>query len=357
MTSVHTIDPDKLETYSAQNIRFKFKAKRDACWACSSNHSQTLEITDGKYTGRVIDEPEYEGMAAFSALVGIADVTTTLVLASEVDRLGMDCNEAGWLMAWLMECHEKGILTQEDTDGLEMNWGNGEAIMAMLNKIADREGFGNILAEGVMRAAQHIGGEAKNLAIHTQKGNTPRGHDHRFLRLELFDTCVSNTGTLETHGAAPFELLGLNRNFDLFDPIAVSTVEAKIKGAMVFEDSLVTCRFQTANALDLLCRAVNASTGWDMGIQEAMSVGRRAVNLARAFNLRHGIRAELDAPSVRYGSTPVDGPAAGKDIVSHWPEMLNNYYNLMGWDEKTGKPLPETLKSYNLNFVVSHLWE
>ncbi|MFC1534981.1 aldehyde ferredoxin oxidoreductase N-terminal domain-containing protein, partial [Thermodesulfobacteriota bacterium] len=109
-TSIHSIDQEKLEAYSVENIRLKFKAKKTPCWACGANHCQILEIPEGKYAGRIVDEPEYEGMAAFSALVGIDDVTTTLVLASEVDRLGFDCNESGWVIAWLMECYEKGIL-------------------------------------------------------------------------------------------------------------------------------------------------------------------------------------------------------------------------------------------------------
>jgi aldehyde:ferredoxin oxidoreductase len=314
-----------------------------------------MEITEGKYAGRVIDEPEYEGMAAFSSLVGVDDVTTTLVLASEVDRLGMDCNESGYLIAWVLECYEKGVLTQKDTDGLDMTWGNGEAMMVMLNKIANRQGFGDILAEGVMRAAQHIGGEAPNLAVYTQKGNSPRGHDHRIITLEQFDTCVSNTGTLETHNMASYELLGANRNYDRFNPEEVSTVEAMIKGSMIFEDSLVTCRYLTANDIELLCQAVNAATGWNIDFREAMVVGKRAVNLARAFNLRHGISAELDAPSIRYGSVPLDGIAAGKSNICHWSEMLNNYYKLMGWDE-TGKPLPQTLRSLGLDFVIPDLW-
>jgi aldehyde:ferredoxin oxidoreductase len=171
----------------------------------------------------------------------------------------------------------------------------------------------------------------------------------------MFDTCVSNTGTLETHGIPPYKLLGLPETFDTFDPQAVSTVEAKIKGAMIFEDSLVTCRFRTGTQLDLLCQAVNAATGWDMDFQEAMQVGRRAVNLARAFNLRHGIRAELDAPSLRYGSTPLDGAAAGRGIMPHWDKMLRNYYSLMGWSEQ-GIPLPETLRGLGLDAVVSDLW-
>jgi len=125
---------------------------------------------------------------------------------------------------------------------------------------------------------------------------------------------------------------------------------------LIFEDSLVTCRFNTSTALDLLCQAVNAATGWNMDVQEAMTVGRRAANLARAFNLRHGISAELDAPSMRYGSTPLDGVAAGRGIMPHWDKMLHNYYNLMGWDEKTGKPLPQTLSSLGLDFVIPQLW-
>lgn len=355
-TSIHAIDPDKLNTYSSPNIRLKFKAKPSPCWTCSSKHCHTMEIPEGKYAGRIVEEPEYEGLATFTSLVGIDDVTTTVVLTSEVDRLGMDINEAGWVIAWLMECYEKRILTRKDTDGIEMTWGNGEAIMAMLNKIAHRDGFGSVLAEGVMRAAKHVGGEAVKLAVYTQKGNTPRGHDHRVERwLELFDTCVSNTGTLETQFNAPFKLLGLSETFDTLNPEVVSTVEAKIKGAMIFEDSVGTCRFQTATALDLLCQAVNAATGWSMDVHQAMIVGRRAVNLARVFNLRHGIGAELDAPSMRYGSTPLDGVAAGRGIMPHWDKMLRNYYNLMGWDEK-GRPLAETLKSLGLESIVPALW-
>lgn len=356
-TSVHAITPDKLNTYSPQSIRTKFKAKPSPCWACSSKHCHMGEITEGKYAGRIVEEPEYEGLAAFSSLVGIDDVTMSVVLANEVDRLGMDTNEAGWIIAWIIECYEKGILNKDITDGLEMTWGNGEAIMDMLNKIASRQGFGNILAEGIMRAARHIGGEASTLAIYTLKGNTPRTHDHRAMWLELFDTCVSSTGTLETQSKAPYKLLGLSEAYDTFNHEMVSTVEARIKGAMIFEDSMVTCRFQTATALELLCQAVNAATGWNMDFQEAMVVGRRAVNLARAFNWRQGIGAELDAPSLRYGSTPLDGIAEGRGIMHHWDNMLHNYYNLMGWDEKTGKPRPETLRSLGLDYVIPHLWE
>jgi aldehyde:ferredoxin oxidoreductase len=348
-TSTYDISEAELEKYSAQSIRANFKEiKRKPCWGCNFHHSSLIEIPSGKYAGRIIEEPEYEGIAACGSVMGIKDVTTSLVLASEIDRLGMDANETGYTIAWLIECYEKGLITSKDTDGLELTWGNGDAVMSILPKIAHREGFGNILAEGVMRASRHIGGEAPDMAVHTLKGNTPRGHDHRASWLELFDTCVSNTGTLETHGAAPFQLLGLDAKYDRYSPLDISTVEARIKGAMIFEDSVITCRYNTMTDLELLCRAVNAVTGWNMDYREAMMVGKRSVNLFRIFNLRNGIGAELDAPSVRYGSTPTEGPAAGKSVMLHWQEMLQNYYKLMGWDE-AGKPLPETLRSLGLD--------
>ncbi len=354
----YPIAPDILESYSPAKIlsRFGGKEKTFPCWACTAEHCHRMEIPDGKYKGLVFEEPEAEGIHQFSATVGIEDVTMTMVLNDRVDKLGFDINETGYLMGMVIECFEKGILTKKDTEGLEMTWGNGEAIMAMLQKIACRQGFGNILAEGTMRAARAIGGEAPKFAVHTMKGNTPRGHDHRVVWYELFETCVSNLGTLESHKTIPFALFGIDPEYDRFDPMMVSTVNARIKGAMVFEDSMVTCRINTCTALDLLCEAVNAATGWNMDINEAMAVGRRGVNLARTFNLQHGISAELDRPSERYGSALPDGPHAGKSIMPHWDKMVRNYYKLMGWDEETSKPLPDTLHNLGLDFVIPQLW-
>jgi aldehyde:ferredoxin oxidoreductase len=354
-TGIYVIDPEKLDEYQALPIRKRFNARPNPCWGCTSKHCHEMEIPEGKYRGRILEEPEYEGMASWSCLVGITDVDRTVALAGEVDRLGMDTNEAGWVIAWVMECYEKGILRKEDMDGIEMKWGDDDAIMAMLNKIAHRDGFGDILAEGVMRASRKVGEEAAKLSIHGMKGNTPRTHDHRVMWFEMFDTCVSNLGTLESGSVPPFALLGLSPAYNALNPHEVSTRAAKVKGAMVFEDSMVTCRFKTGTQIDLLSQAVHAVTGWDMDLQEAMQVGRRAVNTARAFNLRHGIGAELDRPSMRYGSTPLDGVAAGTGIMPYWDEMLLNYYTLMGWDPH-GRPLPQTLKELSLDWVISDLW-
>jgi aldehyde:ferredoxin oxidoreductase len=352
-TGIFNIEPQKLETYTCQNIRTVFKAKPNPCWACTAKHCHTMEAPEGKYAGRELEEPEYEGMAAFSSLVGVDDVVATVILANEADRLGMDVNESGWVMAFLMECYEKGVIPKKDFEGLVMTWGNSEALMEMMNRVANRQGIGNIGAEGVMRAAQKIGGEAVKFAIHTQKGNTPRSHDHRVMRMEQFDTSVSNLGTLEAHApSAPLKLLGMPENYDAFNPEVLPVVNARIKGAMVFEDSVVTCRFQTTGQLDPHCQALKASTDWDFDIPALMTVGKRAVNLARVFNIRHGIDPKLDAPSMRYGSTPLDGPAAGRGVLPDWDRMMKIYYKAMGWDENTGKPLPETLKSLDLDFLI-----
>jgi aldehyde:ferredoxin oxidoreductase len=353
-TNVNPMSDQVLDTYTCKSIRSKFDAKPDPCWACRAKHCHMLTVPDGKYAGRVFEEPEYEGMAACSTVVGVQDVAMSLVLASEIDRLGLDANEAGWVMGFAIECYEKGIWTKKDTDGLELTWGNGEALMTLLNKVANREGIGALLAEGVKRAALKVGGKAMEMAVCTEKGNTPRGHDHRTVWTELFDTIVSNTSTIEAHRGAPFKALGLTPVSDPFDPQQVSTIVAKYKGAMAFEDSMCTCRMNTSTAMDLLVNAVNAITGWNMDVAEAMSVGRRAVNLARAFNLRHGIPGELDAPSPRYGATMVDGPFAGKSIFPHLNQMLKNYYHHMGWDE-TGKPTPETLNNLGLDYVIPQL--
>ena len=356
-TNVFPISDEDLGKFGAEYIRGNFQPKKNPCWACQLHHCHMFRITEGPYAGEVVEEPEYEGFAAWGPVTGQTKVAQTMVISNDVDKLGFDTNECGWLISMVMECYEKGILTLEDTDGLEMSWGNADATRAMLRKIAHRDGFGDILAEGVMRAAEYLGGEVRDMAIHTMKGNSPRGHDHRTIWYEMFDTCVSNTGTIETSRGQDRELYGLPAVAADFDPDDVVAVTAKTKGSMQFEDALGVCRFNTRTNMDLLVQATRAATGWDITFEEAMEVGRRTVNLMRAFNLRQGITAELDRPSPRYGSTPVDGPAAGVSIMPHWDRMQGDYYEMMGWDRESGKPMPETLRSLGLGHVVSDIWE
>jgi aldehyde:ferredoxin oxidoreductase len=277
------------------------------------------------------------------------------MLGNHVDRLGMDINESGWLIGWLMECYEKGLLKKDDLDGIGMEWGDAEATRTMLRRIAYRQGSGNIWAEGVKRSAGKIGGEALNCAIFTQKGASPRGHDHRARWSEMIDTCLANTGTIEVGPGVPHpEQLGLEPLKDPFDAIAVSTINARVSGRRLFEDSLGMCFF-CMQSLAMVTDALNAVTGWDIDIWEAMDIGKRTVNQLRVFAFRHGLTKEIEAPSARYGSVPVDGPAQGKNIMPYWNDLRRNYYEQMGWDAETGKPLPETLEKLGLGHIAADL--
>jgi aldehyde:ferredoxin oxidoreductase len=355
-TTVWDVPEETYEKFSGPYINEHFEPRRPrGCWACPNRHCQMLTITEGPYAGMEVEEPEYEQLSAFSANLGIDEIGSVMMLANTVDRLGVDTNEAGWVCSCVMECFERGILTAEDLDGLEMTWGAVEATRELLHKIAQREGVGDLLAEGVRRATEEIGGEARKVGIYTMKGATPRGHDHRARWTEMFDHCVSETGALENSlNRVDLTQYGLPSNVHPYDPNMLAKTEAKMKGAMQLEDSVVTCRYNTNMNVELMSQAISAVTGWDFDFDDGLEVGRRAVNTMRAFNIRHGVSAE-EKPSPRYGSTPKDGGARGKSIMPHIDQMLQIYYDYMGWDEE-GKPLPETLKDLGLEEISSDLW-
>jgi len=356
-TNVWDIPEDQFEKFTGRYLHDHFEPRRgDVCWACPNRHCQMMTITEGPSAGMTVEEPEYEQMSAFSANLGINEVGSVLMLSNTVDRMGLDTNEGGWICSLVMECFERGILTGEDTDGLEMIWGNAEATRQLLHRIARREGLGDTLAEGVRGAVRRMGRGAEEVGVYTLKGGTPRGHDHRGRWSEMFDTCVSDSGALDnTPMVADLTQFGLPETVDPFDPDMLARAEARMKGAMQFEDSMVTCRFNTRMNVELLAEALSAVTGWDFTFEEGMQVGRRAVNTMRAFNIRNGITADRERPSERYGSTPTDGPASGKSIMVHFEGMLQDYYRMMGWDE-TGRPLRETLEDLGLEDVAAGLW-
>jgi aldehyde:ferredoxin oxidoreductase len=265
----------------------------------------------------------------------------------------MDCNEASWVVGWVMECYQKGALKKEDLDGLEMTWGNVEATRALLENIANRKGYGDTLAEGVKRAAEKMGGEAYNWAIFTGKGNSPRGHDHRGRWVEMLDTVVSDTSTLQT------QMLVMNKDLwkmpnpmDVFSPDHVVQAEANSTGSMTISDCLVQCWFTGFNDTETQAEAINAATGWNISLEEVMNIGRRIVTLLRLYNLKCGLTPDKETTSPRYGSQCVDGPNTDKPVAPHWEKMVDQYYKMMGWDRKTGLPLPGTLKELGIEDLV-----
>ncbi|MDP2952330.1 MAG: aldehyde ferredoxin oxidoreductase C-terminal domain-containing protein, partial [Chloroflexota bacterium] len=325
------------------------------CWACRNHHCYMVEVTEGPYAGYKGEEGEYEIMAAFGSCIGQTDPGAATMLAGEVDRLGLEGNEAGWLMSWLIECYERGLITREQTDGLEMTWGNVEAVRAMLHKIARREGFGDFLAEGIMRCCERMGGEARECGVYLKKGTIVRNYDVRSgIWREILDEATTGTGFSENDASHPEEL-GL-ASADAFSPEELPALVVAMKGKRSLMDSLVICFLATGMFIKPLVDILNATTGWDLTLKEALDVGVRGITLHRAFDLRSGVTLEGEIPSGRLLAAPTDGPAKGKSIKPYWSQMMDNYYRHMGWDRKSGKPLPDTLRSLGLEHVVADLW-
>jgi len=342
--------------WEAPSLRGGFDHRGHQCNACGMHHCHMQIIPAGPHRGEIVDEPEYEGWAGAGWAIGATDPVAISWLNTRVDRACVDVNEFGWLVGWVMEGQERGWLPPARLGGLRVAWGDAEAAARLLDLISRREGLGDLLAEGVKRAAEALGGEAQRAAIYTAKGASPRGHDHRARWEEMLDTCTASTGTLEVGPVTYPAEFGLPPRINPFDPEAVARNVGGFLGRRHFEDSLGACVFTTRTPVEMICRALSAATGWTYSKEEALRLGRRTAALFRAFNLRCGIGPELERPSARYGSVPQDGPARGQESAVHWDRMLDVWYATVGYDRKTGRPLPQTLHALGLSHLVPALW-
>jgi aldehyde:ferredoxin oxidoreductase len=319
------------------------------------HHCHMQVIRSGRHAGDLVDEPEYEGWSGAGWQIGATNPQEISWLNTELDRACVDVNEFGWLCGWVMECLEKGYITSEQL-GFDLRWGDIEGARRLLDLVVRRDGLGDLLAEGVKRAAERLGGPAQACAIYTMKGATPRGHDHRGRWDEMLDTCTSGTGTLESGNPVHPTEIGLPARINPFDGEAVAKLVAGLRGRRHLEDSLGICIFTTRTRLEHICRALSAATGWSYTVEEALRFGRSTGAILRALNLRYGIGPDKEYPSARYGSTPVDGPARGQAIGEQWEKMLDVWYGEVGYDRTTGKPLPGTLKALGLDWLAKDLW-
>ena len=343
------------KAWEARTLREGFDHRGHQCSACGMHHCHMQVIASGPHKGELVDEPEYEGWSGAGWAIGLTDPQQVSWLNTRIDRACVDVNEWGWLCGWVMECQQKGYITERDL-GFRLEWGDAEGANRLLQMVSRREGLGDLLAEGVKRASEKLGGPAAECAIYAMNGNSPRGHDHRSRWEELIDTCTGSGGTID-NGPPVFPTeFGLPARISPQDPEAVPRSVGVMRGRRHFEDSLGACVFTTRVPLEILCRSIAAATGWDLRKEEAMQMGRRTAALMRAFNLRCGIGPEHEQPSRRYGSTPADGPVAGKSILPHWDKMLGIWYETVGYDRKSGRPLPETLRALGLEEVIEPLW-
>jgi aldehyde:ferredoxin oxidoreductase len=344
-----------LDEWAPTKLRDGFDHRGHQCNACGMHHCHIQVIPHGRHQGELVDEPEYEGWSGAGWTIGLTEREAVSWLNTRIDRACVDVNEFGWVCGWVMECMEKGYLTEKQV-GFRLTWGDVEGAYRLLQMITHRQGFGDVLAEGVKRASEQVGGEAARCAVYTKKGASPRGHDHRGRWDEMLDTCTSSNGTMESANPTFQTEIGLPARITPFDGEQVAKLTGGILGRRHFEDSLGGCSFTFRTRIELLARALSAATGWHYTLAEAMRFGRRTAAVLRAFNLRCGIGPETEYPSERYGSQPVNGPAKDHHVMKQWEHMLDVWYDTVGYDRKTGKPKAETLKALGLHWLAKELW-
>ncbi len=347
--------PDMSE-WEAPKLREGFDHRGHQCNACGMHHCHMSVIRQGEHKGKIVDEPEYEGWSGCGWTIGaVRDRDGVAWLNTQCDRACVDVNEFGWVCGWVMECMEKGYITEKQL-GFRLEWGDIKGADRLLQMLSHRQGLGALLAEGVKRAAEKLGGPAQDCAIYFEHGATPRGHDHRGRWDEMLDVATSGTGTMETGNPVHQTELGEPARINPFDGEAVARQVARLRGRRAFEDSLGICIFTTRTRLENVCRALSAATGWYYTVEEAMRFGRRTAAINRATRLRCGILPGAERPSKRYSSTPHDGPAKGQAVSAQWEKMVDVWYGEVGYDRKTGKPLPRTLKDLGLDWLARDLW-
>jgi len=341
-------------------IRNNFNTKVKPCYKCPINHVHKIEFIEGEHCGVVMEEPEYEGIAATGTNIGINETEPMLYLHHLIDDYGMDIKTVTFVISLCMECYEKGLLTQEQLDGLELTWGNAAAVEELLGKISRREGVGNILAESIKTVAEYIGGDAPDRAVHV-RGAGIHLHDLRafwgfFLAHVVSPFAATFSATGGDFGADP----EFGPPMHPFKSDGQAKALKLISRKHLLTDCLTVCTYNFPTVgihSSVVVNALNAITGENFTIEEIWESMEAIENLARAFNIRHGLTAEDDWASERLLQEPVDGPVKGISNRTHLKGMVHDYYREMGWDEKTGKPLRRTLKSLGLESVAKDLWD
>lgn len=332
---------------------------------CPIGCGRVCEVKEGKYKTPVHEGGEYESISVFTSYLMNENMDAAVHCDYLCNRWGVDTISAGAMISFAMECYENGIITAEDVNGLDLTWGNSEAIPALLKMIVFREGFGDILAYGVRKAAQLIGKGSEKYAIHV-KGLEGPAHDPRSGKLLGIAYGTANRGMCHIH---PLEGMGFDRgkmswgmqahgagnpeDFDRWAEAGKGTQCAILQRGMILPDILCTCKFMSYAGLnpEHWAEMLSATTGWDMDAAELVKVGERSHNLQRLFNMREGLRRKDDMLPQRVLSAPEFG--AYKDnqdcVIGNYEELLDDYYIACGWDLETGIPTDEKIEELGLS--------
>ncbi len=359
------------EKITGETMSDTILVKRATCLACPDAHYRVVEAKEPYTVDPAYGGPEYESCASLGSLC-MNDNLVAIAKANELcNKYTIDTISTGVAIAFAMECYEKGLLTKEDTGGIDLTWGNHEAIIQLIPKIAHREGIGDLLAEGVKRAAEKIGGGSEKWALHVKGQELPM-HEPRGKKGVGLSYATSNRGAC--HLQAPHDdslenednlapEIGLTPDIAPRYRLYAGPEKAKLvkigQDLWSLYDSLVVCKFTPypgGISIETLVGIVNAVTGWGVTPMELMTVGERAFNLCRAFNAREGATRKDDTLPERLAEPLPEGLFKGeaipKEVLGH---MLDHYYEYRGWSKETGIPTRAKLEELGLKYVADEL--
>ena len=340
----------------------RFQTRKYGCASCPISCGGICDVSTGKYPVGEVHKPEYETIGAFGPLCMCDDIDVIIKLHDLCNRSGLDTISAGHVLAFAMECFEKGILTEGDTDGLRIGWGDGAAMVALLEKVIRREGIGDVLADGVKAAAAKIGRGAEACAMHVG-GQEPGLHSALFLPSR--GTGFVCDPTPGRHTAAPMARIeGGPGAYAPYPELKIGAFERHAytgKGPM---SATASCYLQIGNCAGVcvmpfmffgnypLVDLLKAVTGWDLDVAEALHTGARIQALRQSFNLREGVTAgQVRLPDRMTGRPPqAQGPLAG--VTVDVDSLARDFRAAMGWDAETGVPTADTLKDLGLTELV-----
>ncbi len=335
-----------------------------ACYGCPVGCSQLKIARSGPYAGVMAEGPEFETLYSFGGETGVDNMDAIIAADRLADELGLDSISAGVVIGFAMELFEKGIIGPADTGGIDLKFGNHQAMVELLGLIARREGIGAQLADGVRSAAEQIGRGSEAYALHV-KGLELPGYDVRGAKAHGLNYATSFTGADHNRGYAFQEIFGIPI------PQAVDRLTIADKGRLTkwnqdVRTATADCPTMCVFLLDMAvphmaaentAALMEAVTGLVYTPQEVARVGERINNLAKAFNVREGFTRDDDTLPRRLMTEPLKAGASKGHLISQsdLDQMLDEYYTARGWDPATGIPTREKLAELGLEYVAGQL--
>jgi aldehyde:ferredoxin oxidoreductase len=337
----------------------KYETGKHTCWGCPIACKGYFRIEKGTYAIGKTPKTEYETIAAFGPMCFIDDVEAIIKAGDICNRYGIDTISAGSTIAFAMECYENGIISKKETDGIELTWGNAPAMLAMLDKMGRREGFGAVLADGVKKASERIGRGSEKWAVHVH-GQEPGFQDARFWPGRGLIYFVDPTPGRHTAGIlaiattrrrniAPYPEMQFPKK-DLLDYPTVGPMHARGSIYYQFINACGFCLFACGYAPMPTADYVAAVTGWDFSMAEGLKAGWRIQTLRQSFNVREGLRPEDFRLPERISKPSMAGQFVGRQI--DFNALRESFFAALGWDVKSGWPTEATLRELGLMELV-----